>query len=66
MRILSIGIVRASDDSCNNAGRDTCAIAPPARERNFGGIDVATLARYASRAARSLAIDSRSAGPDPT
>ena len=22
------------------AGRDTCAIAPPARERNFGGIDV--------------------------
>ena len=39
---------------------------PPARERDFGGIDVATLARYASRAARSLAIDGRSAGPDPT
>ena len=45
------------------------ALEPPLRTGKSsaaGGIDVATLARYASRAARSLAIDGRSAGPDPT
>ena len=38
MRILSVGIVRASDDSCNNAGaRGATVVIPPARTATVSG-----------------------------